>query len=101
MTVQQALDLAVQHHQAGRMRDAEGIYRQILSGDPSNPHAMHLLGVLFSQVGQNDQAVDYIRRAIALNPTAAQYQSNLGAALENDTHESESSGRLHAPVLQP
>jgi tetratricopeptide (TPR) repeat protein len=81
MTMQQALDLAVKHHQAGRLREAEGIYRRILEGDPNNPHALHLLGVLASQVGQNDSAVDYIRRAIAQNPTAAQYQCNLGAAL--------------------
>jgi tetratricopeptide (TPR) repeat protein len=79
--MQQALDLAVKHHQAGRLREAEGIYRRILEGDPNNPHALHLLGVLASQVGQNDSAVEYIRRAIAQNPTAAQYQCNLGAAL--------------------
>ncbi|MGD0463757.1 MAG: hypothetical protein ABSB74_14820 [Tepidisphaeraceae bacterium] len=34
MTLQQALDLGVQHHQAGRLGEAEGIYRQILGGDP-------------------------------------------------------------------
>ena len=81
LTMQQALDLAVKHHQAGRLREAEGIYRRILEGDPNNPHALHLLGVLASQVGQNDSAVEFIRRAIAQNPTAAQYQCNLGAAL--------------------
>jgi tetratricopeptide (TPR) repeat protein len=81
LTMQEALDLAVKHHQAGRLRDAEGIYRRILEGDPNNAHALHLLGVLASQVGQNDSAVEYIRRAIAQNPTAAQYQCNLGAAL--------------------
>jgi tetratricopeptide (TPR) repeat protein len=81
VSLQQALDLAVQHHQAGRLRDAEKIYRQILASDPDNPHALHLLGVLMSQSGRGDLAVEYIRRAIAQNPTAAQYQNNLGAAL--------------------
>lgn len=81
MSMQQALDLAVQHHQAGRLREAEGIYRQLIATDPNNPHALHLLGVLFSQVGQNEQAIEYLRKAIAQNPTAAQYQCNLGAAL--------------------
>jgi tetratricopeptide (TPR) repeat protein len=81
MTLQQALDLGVRHHQAGRLREAEGIYRQILASDPNNAHALHLLGLLSSQVGQADIAVDYIRRAIALNPTAGQYHGNLGAAL--------------------
>jgi tetratricopeptide (TPR) repeat protein len=81
MTVQQALDLAVQHHQGGRLREAETIYRQVLSADPSNPHALHLLGVLSNQVGQGETALNYIRQAIAQNPTSAQYQTSLGAAL--------------------
>ncbi|MGA2441524.1 MAG: tetratricopeptide repeat protein [Tepidisphaeraceae bacterium] len=81
MTLQQALDLGVQHHQAGRLREAEGIYRQILAGDPNNAHALHLLGLLSSQVGQGETAVEYIRRAIAQNPTAARYHCDLGAAM--------------------
>jgi tetratricopeptide (TPR) repeat protein len=80
MTLQQALDLAIQHHQAGRLREADTIYRKILEADPNNPHALHLTGLLASQVGQTDVAVEYIGRAIALNPTAAHYYSNLGAA---------------------
>ena len=31
MTIQQAFELALQHHQAGRLADAEAIYRQILA----------------------------------------------------------------------
>jgi tetratricopeptide (TPR) repeat protein len=81
MSLQQALDLAVQHHQGGRLREAEGIYRQILSADPNHPQVVHLLGVLSSQVGQGEAALNYIRRAIALNPTSAQYHAGLGAAL--------------------
>src|ERR1700683_5017753 len=80
MTLQQALDLAIQHHQAGRLREADTIYRKILEADPNNPHALHLTGLLASQVGQTDAAVEYIGRAIALNPAAAHYYSNLGAA---------------------
>ncbi len=80
MSLQQALDLAVQHHQAGRLREADTIYRKILAADPNNAHALHLTGLLASQVGQTDVAVDYIRRAITLNPTAAHFHSNLGAA---------------------
>jgi len=30
LTIQQALDLAVQHHNAGRLSEAETIYQQIL-----------------------------------------------------------------------
>ena len=102
LTMQQALDLAVQHHQAGRLREAEGIYRRILESDPNNPHALHLLGVLASQVGRNESAIEFIRRAIAQNPTAAQYQCNLGAALVTAGRNEEAIETYQrALVLQP
>jgi len=102
VTMQQALDLAVQHHQAGRLREAERIYQKILQSDPNNPHALHLLGVLASQVGQIDTAVDFMRRAIAQNPTAAQYQCNLGAALVTAGRNEEAiEVYQRALVLQP
>jgi tetratricopeptide (TPR) repeat protein len=102
VSMQQALDLAVQHHQAGRLREAEQIYRKILASDPTNPHALHLLGVLASQTGQTDTAVDFIRRAIAQNPTAAQYWCNLGAALITAGRNEEAIDTYQrALVLQP
>ena len=44
MTIQQALDLALQHHAAGRLSQAENIYRQILQNNPNptEPDRTHL-----------------------------------------------------------
>ena len=72
LTIQQAIDLAVQHHNAGRLPEAESIYQQILQSDPDQPVALHLLGVIAHQVGKNDTAVDLIALAlsITLRPTA-------------------------------
>jgi tetratricopeptide (TPR) repeat protein len=81
LTIDQALQLAIQHHNAGRMREAESIYRQILAHQPRHPEALHLLGVLANQVGQIDIAIDLIRRAIAINANSPEYFSNLGNAL--------------------
>ena len=47
LTIQQALDLALQHHTAGRLSQAENIYQQILQSHPDQPHALHLLGGLW------------------------------------------------------
>jgi len=66
------------HHQAGRLPEAEALYRQILQGQPNHPDALHLLGVLVHQAGKHEMAVEYISRAIALQPAAAAYHSNLG-----------------------
>jgi tetratricopeptide (TPR) repeat protein len=81
LTIQQAFDLAVQHHQAGRLREAEQLYRRILAQQPEHAGAMHSLGVIAHQVGRNDVAVDLIRRAIALNPNNAKAHNNLGNVL--------------------
>jgi protein O-GlcNAc transferase len=79
-TIPEALALAVNAHQAGDLPRAEGLYRQILRVDPNHADAWHLLGVIAQQVGQHAAAVECINRAIALNPSAAVYHSNLSEA---------------------
>ena len=81
MTTQQAFELALQHHQAGRLAEAEALYRQILAVQPNHADALHLLGVVAHQVGQNDVAVELIRRALALQPNIPEACNNLGNAL--------------------
>jgi tetratricopeptide (TPR) repeat protein len=80
-TVQKALDLALQHHAAGRLPEAESLYQQILQADPNQPFAMHLLGVIAHQVGKNDLAVDLISKALAIKPDFAEAHNNLGNVL--------------------
>lgn len=82
LTIQQALDLAVRHHGAGRLAEAEGIYRQVLVADPDQPQAQHLLGVIAHQSGRNDQARDLIGKALAVKPDYAEAHNNLGLTLQ-------------------
>ena len=51
-TIQRAMQVAIEHHQAGRLAEAEGIYRQVLARFPDHTDALHLLGVLAGQTGQ-------------------------------------------------
>ena len=81
LTIQQAFDLALRHHQAGRLQKAEQIYRQILAQEPKHADALHLLGVIAHQGGHHDLAVDLIRQALALKPHYPEACANLGAAL--------------------
>jgi protein O-GlcNAc transferase len=81
MTVAQAIEVALQHHQAGRLREAEVIYRQVLAREPRNADALHLLGMLAHQAGQHEQAIGLIGQAIAAAPAVAHYHSNLGNVL--------------------
>ncbi len=64
---------------AGRLSQAEAIYRQILTQNPNNPTALYLLGTLTAQVGHMDDAINLISKAIAIAPNQPQYHGNLGA----------------------
>jgi predicted O-linked N-acetylglucosamine transferase (SPINDLY family) len=78
--VPDALSTAVRHHQAGRLREAEAIYRQILAADPDHPHAWHLLGVIACQDGRHQAGAECIRRALSYRPDWAMALYNLGNA---------------------
>ena len=80
MTIPQALELALQRHQAGRLAEAEEIYRQILAAQPNQADALHLLGVIAQQVGRHEVAVKLICQSIALHPDNPAAHGNLGAA---------------------
>jgi predicted O-linked N-acetylglucosamine transferase (SPINDLY family) len=81
MTVDQSLLQAVRLHQSGRFSEAQQLYRQVLSRQPRNPQALHLLGVLLHQGGKSGEALELIRKAIAILPSAAEFHVNLGAVL--------------------
>ena len=80
MTVEQAIALALQHHQCGRLREAEHLYRQILAQQPDHFEALHNMGVLAHQVGRNDAAIDFLLRTVRIRPGDAQALGNLGNA---------------------
>lgn len=80
LTLQQMIDLGVQHHNAGRLPKAEAIYRKILQANPDQPVALHLLGVIAHQSGKFQAAVDMISKAISVAPKYAEAYYNLGIA---------------------
>lgn len=77
------LQQAISLHQAGRLQQAEHLYKQILSVEPAHADANHLLGVIAIQSGNNDAAIQLINRAIKKNSHQEAYFSNLGVAYEN------------------
>ena len=82
MTIQQAIDLGMQHQNSGDLPKAESIYQQILLAEPKQPVVLHLLGVIAHQVGKNDIATDLIGKALAIKPNYAEAYSNLGNVLK-------------------
>ncbi len=82
LAVEFTLEHALGHHRAGRLAEAEAIYRNILANDAQQPDALHLLGMIELQRGHHDVAVQMIGQAIAINPKEAAYHSNLGTVLQ-------------------
>jgi tetratricopeptide (TPR) repeat protein len=75
-----ALRLAIEHHNAGRLADAQACYERVLAGQPGEFVALHRLGALHYERGETDRAISYIRRAIDVRPEDAAAHGNLGAA---------------------
>jgi predicted O-linked N-acetylglucosamine transferase (SPINDLY family) len=71
---------ALAAHRAGRLADAEPLYRAALVAQPDDADALHLLGVLVDQRGAADEAVALIGRAVALRPAAPMFRLNLANA---------------------
>jgi tetratricopeptide (TPR) repeat protein len=102
LTTQDTFDLALQHHQAGRLQEAEQLYRQVLAQQPEHAIAMHHLGLIAHKVGRNDAAVNLMRQAIALDPNLPDAYNNLGAALQGTGQLDEAiAAYRQAIVLQP
>ena len=100
--LQQTFGEALRHHQAGRLQEAENIYRQILTADSRNTDALHLLGVVAHQVGRNDVAVELFGKAIAINGSNPAYHANLGVARIELGHFDEAVAACRAAIrLRP
>ncbi len=78
-----AIQVALGHHQAGRLNEAAEIYRQVLTANPRHAGAMHLLGLVALQSGRAEAAVTHIRGAIELEGGHAAFHANLGEAYRN------------------
>jgi len=69
-----------EHQRAGRLVEAERLYRQTLEQNPTHANALFLLAGLEMESGRAADAVDKLTRATALAPNNAVYHANLGEA---------------------
>jgi tetratricopeptide (TPR) repeat protein len=77
--ITQRLAAAMKIHEAGRLTEAEALYRGVLAEAPQQAHALHLLGVLVHQQGRHDEAAELLTRALAVHGPHAIFLSNLAA----------------------
>ncbi len=72
---------ALDHHRAGRLAEAAGIYQEILQAKPDNTDLLYLLGLVAHQTGQPTRAVELISRALVIAPDQARCYNLLGLNL--------------------
>jgi tetratricopeptide (TPR) repeat protein len=80
VTIQDRLQHGVALHQKSQYDAAREVYNDVLSSDPNNADAIHLLGVLDMQAGENELALERLLRAVELQPQSVPILANLGAA---------------------
>ncbi len=83
------IEEGLRHHRAGRLDEAAKNYRQILSEDPRQPDALHLLGVVAQSVGQLDEAVELISESLRVNPNNVSAINNLAGVLKDQARYSD------------
>lgn len=76
------LEQAMALHQAGRLMEADGFYRQVLEDNPHHPDALRLRGALALQIGNPGAAVELLSAARKADPQNAEVLSILGLAME-------------------
>jgi len=59
---------AIEHHRAGDFGEAESVCREVLRKDPGNFDATRLLGMLATQSGNHELAIQMLRNTIKLEP---------------------------------
>jgi protein O-GlcNAc transferase len=77
---EQTLAAAMAHHRAGRLVEAERLYRLACGNDPKNARAFHLCGVVAHQLRRPD-AASLVGRAVTLDPDFAEAHNDRGVIL--------------------
>jgi tetratricopeptide (TPR) repeat protein len=80
--VDELVAFAVARHQSGDLAGAEALYGKALSLVPTQPVALHNLGLLHLASDRPASAVTLLREAVRQWPTEAAFRYNLGSALQ-------------------
>ncbi|HEX5244474.1 MAG TPA: tetratricopeptide repeat protein [Tepidisphaeraceae bacterium] len=89
--LENVLRSAHEHHSAGRLAQAELLYRQVLSQHPNHSDALHHLGLIAMQAQHFGPAIELMSRSVALDPSQAFFYKNLATAYR-------SSGRFEEAI---
>jgi tetratricopeptide (TPR) repeat protein len=68
-----------------KFAEAEAVFRQLISKEPQNAPALNYLGYMLAERGERlDESVDYLKRALAIDPENGSYLDSIGWAYFKD-----------------
>ena len=78
LTLDQALQKAIEVHKAGQIQEADRLYKAILQAQPKHPDANHNMGVLAVSVGKVKESLPFFKtESSSVNPVS--YESIIGS----------------------
>ena len=83
MTTHSKLQTAFTLHRNGQLAAAEVAYKDVLNGEPDNPNALMMLGIIMSDKPDAAQAEEMFNRLLAVQPHHAMALHNLGRLRQN------------------
>ena len=81
MESQGLISTGLQAQRAGRLAEAEGLYRRAIETEPADARAWHLLGLTLCQSGRPDEGARALRRSVELSPVTPEFHNNLAGVL--------------------
>ncbi|MFM7460492.1 MAG: tetratricopeptide repeat protein, partial [Burkholderiales bacterium] len=81
MKINELLQSATRYIASGDHFHAEMIFREVLTYKPSNPEALHFLGLALHQQGKSSEALPFLEKSIKVSPTNSIFQHNAALVL--------------------
>ena len=81
MKINELLQSATKHLANGDFFHAEAMFREVLTYKPSNPEALHFLGLALHQQGKSSDALPFLEKSIKVSPTNSIFQHNAALVL--------------------
>ena len=91
----------LRRHHAGQLSLAEREYREVLTAEPENAEALHLLGLVAESKGSSEMAAGLVGRAIEIQGPVAEYCATLARVLRSQGKltQAEACNRQAAGIL--
>jgi len=81
LSIAEAVQLGADLHAGGHHADAFKVYKRVLDLAPEHPDALHFMGILAHEQGQDEAALRLLAHSLELVPDHAGFRNNFGNLL--------------------